>query len=297
MRTVISIVCFLVLSWLSNACQLRPVIRANEGTLQPKSGTTDERIPFEVSVEFEGVSFSYDPRVFGSVTNNIVPEHKLVNPSFRPDGVAPECIQFEFELGRKDVGAGARIAVYPLDRFDDVYATSPHMVGVIKKEIAGLRKVLKDASFRLGREIPHLEWRDAGDDLYVKVRDFDFPTGSGVIFVTHWSIEPTLLSNRNLIYRFEGITADGKYYVTAETPVSVAFLPDDEPEEFEGYTYRNLYGENSNSKDGAARIEMYRSSILMRLEELNSNDYSPNLEKFERIISSLRINSGQNRER
>ena len=279
----------LVVACFGFACSYKPNVRSNEGSLESKSESVEEALPSEQVIDFEGVSFTYDPRVFGDVKKEVVPERKLEDPTHKPDYVAPKCIQFEFEFGRKD-SSNARIAVYPLDRFDDAYAISPEMVKYINDHIAGLRKALINSSFRLDHEIPHLEYRDAFDVLYAKVRDFDFPSGNGIIFVTYWGIEPELISNRNLIYRFEGITADGKFYVTAETPVSVAFLPDGYTEEFEGYTYDNLYKGNSNSTDSEARIEKYRNSISKRLEKLNSTDYSPHLEKFEAIISSLKIN-------
>jgi len=282
------ITCLLIFVSLLVGCNLRPSIRGNEGSLESKTETVEETIPSDQAVEFEGVSFHYDPRVFGDVKKEVVPERKLERPDNKPDYVAPDYVQFEFESGEEN--NKARIAVYPLDKFDDAYAINPDMVKYIKDHIAGLRKVLKDPSFRLSGQIPHLEYADASDDFYVKVRDFDFPSGNGIIFVTRWVIENDLISNRNLVYRFEGITSDGKFYVTAETPVSVSFLPDAEPEEFEGYTYENLYKGNSNSKDAEARIEKYRKSITTRLEKLNSNEYSPNLEKFNAIISSLKIN-------
>ncbi len=287
MSTILRYVFLVAVACVFLACDLKPAVRSNEGTLQPKTELVEETIPSEEAVEFEGVSFRYDPRVFGSVTREVVPEHKLENPTDKPDYVAPQHIRFEFEFGREF--SKARIAVYPLNGFEKAYAVSLHMVGVINDDIAGLRKVLKNPTFRLDREIPHLEYRDASDNFYVKVRDFDFPTGNGIIFVTHWSHGADLVSNRNLLYRFEGITADGRYYVTAETPVSIAFLPDDSPDEFEGYTYKNLYEGNSSEKDATARIEKYRKSITTRLEKLNSNDFSPNLDKFEAIIASLRI--------
>jgi len=264
-------------------------VRGNEGTLEAKNTSTeDQAIASDQPVDFEGVSFHYDARVFGEVRKEVVPEHKLEDPTYKPDYVFPQHVLFEFEFGSVDSGK-TRIEVYPLDRFDDAYAINPNLVADMKEQIAGLQKVLKDPSFRLHNQIPHLDFSDGSDIFYVKVRDFDFPSGDGIIFVAYWDIENSLISNRNLVYRFEGITADRKFYVNAETPVNVAFLPDDMPQEFEGYTYENLFGGNSNSKDAEGRIKKYRDSISTRLEKLNSTEYSPALEKFEEIISSVKI--------
>jgi hypothetical protein len=288
MRVVLGLVCFLVSVCALSACQLKPVIRSNEGTLEPKAESVEETIPSEAAVAFEGVSFRYDPRVFGTVTKELVPEHKLEEPDHKPDYVAPEHVLFEFEFGREY--SKAQIAVYPLSEFPNAYSVSPDMVAYIKKDIERLRRVLKDPSYRLNGDIPHLPYADVSRFFSVRVRDLDFQNGDGIIFVTHWSHGADLVSNRNLLYRFEGITSDGRYYVTAETPVSVAFLPDDPTDEFEGYAYKNLF-EGLNSKEAMARIKKYRESITTRLEKLNSNDFGPALEKFEAIISSLRVDS------
>jgi hypothetical protein len=293
MRILIRSACFLLIACFLS-CNIKPEIRSNEGSLESKSESAEEAIPSEQAVDFEGVSFTYDPRVFGDVKKEVVPEVKLKEPDEKPDEVAPQHIRFEFEFGREY--SKARIAVFPLEGFEDVYGVSPDSVANMKEYIAGLRKVVNDSSFRVDGQIPHLEFRDASDNFYVKVRDFDFPSGDGVLFVTHWEHGVDFVTNRNLLYRFEGITADGKYYVTAQAPVSVAFLPDDSPREFEGFTEEDLMEFMRNSKVAVAKHKKYIESISTRLEKLTSSDFSPNLEKFEAIISSLKI-KGQNRER
>jgi len=281
------ITCLLICACFLIGCNLRPSVRGNEGSLQAKSESAEESIPSDQEVDFEGVSFHYDPLVFGDVTKQVVPEHKLEDPTDKPDYVEPKNVRFDFEFKRKDGGGSARLVIYTLEEFDDAYAIDPHMVKWVNDEIAGLRKVLRDPSFRIQGQIPRVEFADASDDFYVKVRQYDFQSGDGIIFVTHWNSEVSLISNRNLVYRFEGITADGKYFIVAETPVSVAFLPDTSPVDFEGYTARSVYFDQGSE----AKLKSYRKSISTRLEKLNANDYSPSLEKFEEIISSLKIDS------
>ena len=242
----------------------------------------------DATVDFEGVSLIYDANTFGEVKYEVVPARPLESPDDKPDYVAPEYVLFTFELGRES--AEAEIAVYPLNDFPVVYSVSPDLIELMREKLDGLKRVLQDSSYRLDDEIPQLPYRDASDNFYVKVRHLDFNDGEGIIFVTHWMQGLDLVSNRNLVYRFVGITRDGKYYVTGEMPVSVDFLPDDTPREFEGYTYENLYGVPDHSNNSLTpRYKTYIESITTRLEKLQPRDYSPNLEKFESVISSLQV--------
>ena len=285
MRTIFGsgllfLVCFVF------ACNLKPAIRSNEGALQTKSDSAEEPIPSDQAVDFEGVSFRYDPSVFGDVTKEVVPEHRLEAADQKPEGVGPRHVRFMFELGEEY--NKAELLVFAIDEFPGAYGVDSESVEHIKKESDALRKVLKDPTYRLDGDIPHLPFEDVAANFYVKVREFDFQNGDGVLFVTHWEHGVDFISNRNLLYRFEGLTADGKFYVTAEMPVSVGFLPDN-PSEFEGYTEKDLTDLMANSNGATAKHEAYIKSIATRLEKLNSNDYSPALEKFEAVISSLSI--------
>jgi hypothetical protein len=237
------------------------------------------------TVDFEGVSFSYNPKVFGNVKTEVVPAQLLEEPDHKPDYVDPEHVQFIFDLGGDD--NNANLAVYRLKHFPIVFGVSPHMVKYTTEKIEGLKRALKDSSYRLEGDIPHLPYRDAGDNFFVKVREFDFEDGDGIIFVTHWTHGFDMVSNRNLLYRFEGITKDGRFYVTAEIPVSVDFLPGDSPSEFEGFTYESFF---KGSEDATRkRYKTYIESISGRLEKLKPEQFTPHLNNLETIISSLEI--------
>lgn len=240
----------------------------------------------ERAAEFNGVSFRYDPTVFGNVKSEAVPAQPLEEEDYKPDGVAPDHILFTFEFGRSD--RDVKLAVYPLNGFPKAYSVNPKLVKAMQQEIKGLKDVLKDSLSRLDGQIPHLPFEDASNDFYVRARHFNFLNGKGILFVTHLSHGAALVSNRNLIYRYEGITDDGKYYVTAETPVSVDFLPYSSPDRFEGFTYENLF-ETYRRPEAKRRYDDYIKSITDRLKKLEPTDYRPNLEKFDSMIASLRI--------
>lgn len=250
------------------------------------SPTEQQTLANRKQVDFEGVTFSYDTSVFGKVESKIVPEYKLQQRDDKPDGVAPECRCFTFKLGAEH--QNAVLQVYALDRFPQVYAKNEASVARITIEIDGLKRVIEDEKYRLDGEIPHLPFVDASQDFQSKVKRFPFKNGTGVIFVMHWDIELNLISNRNLIYRYEGITTDGEFYVTAEMPIKAPFLPEEAPDEFEGF---RVWDENRYAADALddKKLSNYRKGISKRLETLPNDQFRPKLKYFEDLISSLSI--------
>ena len=98
-----------------------------------------------------------------------------------------------------------------------------------------------------------------------------------------------MVSNDHLRYVFEGLSSDGKYYVLAEIPISVKFLPEDPPDEFEGYKQSYLFEDYETSDTIKRRYRNYISSITTRLDNLSPNDFNPSLRYLEEMISSLKI--------
>ena len=238
------------------------------------------------AVAFKNVAFSYDKTVFGEVQSETVAAQSLDEPGDKPDGVAPQYIRFAFALGRED--SDAHISVYPVTDFAKAFAVNKNLEKTMQQKVKGLKQVIQDPAYRHQGEIPHLPFRDATDNFYTRVKQVTFQGGKGVVFVTHWTHGVALISNKNLVYRFEGFTDDGKYYITAETPVSVRFLPFDPPDKFEGFTYEHLY-EAYRRPEMKRRYEDYLKSITDRLRKLEPVDFYPNLNHFEAMIGSLKV--------
>jgi hypothetical protein len=159
----------------------------------------------------------------------------------------------------------------------------------MEEEVEALRKVLSDKNVRHENEIPILPWGDASQSFQTNVKLSEFDKGKGIFFVTYFNTEMALISNDHLQYVFEGLTSDGKYYVLAQIPISVGFLPDESPTEFEGYKEKFLYDDYPYSDAHNKRYKDYISSITTRLEKLSARGFHPDLKNLEEIIASLKI--------
>lgn len=152
---------------------------------------------------------------------------------------------------------------------------------------AWLRKKSRGREYLRGR-MPLVPMYDVGEALRAKVSYVDFRGGSGVAFVTQYTIEDTLVSNQALAYVFQGLTRDGQYYVSAAFPVAAPFLPSD-------YTEREAarLGLNQavlSDTKLERRYKNYLARTARRLEALPPGDYRPGLGLLNDLLRSLDVN-------
>jgi hypothetical protein len=269
---------------IRNTPEIKPSPYESEFSLRQAG---EIQLPSGGEIAYKGVSFNYNPKIFGEVKVREVNEYALKNESDRPDSVAPERLIFTFDLLTDFTRT--YIAIYPIEEFPRMYAVNKESMKAMQEEIRDFKKVLQNKNYRVKGKIPYLPFVDASQSFQVKVKNSKFKNGSGIFFLTHWSTEVALISNNHLRYIFEGLTSDGKYYVLAEMPARVDFLPEDSPEEFEGYKSSYLFEDYLHPNEIKPRYKKYISQITQRLENLPRDKYKPNLKYFEEIISSLKI--------
>jgi hypothetical protein len=94
-----------------------------------------------------------------------------------------------------------------------------------------------------------------------QVRYLDFAGGAGVRFIARYSMEDNPTVAENIFYTFQGITTDGRYYISAFYPIAVKDLP-----------------------EMAATL-----TTLNFLNRLVPADFSPDLDRIDEMIKSLQL--------
>jgi hypothetical protein len=163
-----------------------------------------------------GVSFTYDDAVLKKPTAHHVKALPLTTPTDIPEGVAPAHVEIQFG---KDQGT---VWVFPttdsgVKDFRKAYPTHADAQKL-------LRAVLRERPANR-KELPSLPWADTGQAFNKKIGYLDFHGGSGIAWLTQWTIEPVPVNNSQLQYRFQGLTKDGAFYVAAQINVSLPSLP------------------------------------------------------------------------
>lgn len=115
--------------------------------------------------------------------------------------------------------------------------------------------------------------------MHVQTKYLDFQNGSGVGFVTYYAQDASPITADRIFYTFQGLTTDGKYYITVYHPVTTALLPTDANTALGGKSY----------DEWAKDYQAYLDKLVADLNGLNPAAYTPNLTLIENLIQSISV--------
>jgi hypothetical protein len=127
-----------------------------------------------------------------------------------------------------------------------------------------------------GDQLPFLPLLNETQVLHAGVHYLDFKGGKGVRYLTQLAQGMVPVNNNELIYTFQGLTSDGKYYIAAVLPVTNSELPAD--------------SKLSNAQTKALNdYPTYRSGMFTLLNQQPAENFSPDLNKLDALIRSIEI--------
>jgi hypothetical protein len=271
-------------------------VRGNaDGLGQPFSLDASNPRRTQKRVTYGRVSFSYSPLLAEEVRTETVREQRLENADEKPDNATPTHVAFHLEGSysaehRSSFFDSPAIHVYSISEYKKVLGASKLYVEQLDRDVQALKRDLRDKPPHVDSTIPVLPWVDAVQAFRAHVKYIEFTNGKGILFLTQYNIEPSIINNDGLAYIFQGLSDDGQYYISATFPVSAPNLPKSfDTQTFEGYTIPENYYKDFESNKKA--YQQYLDRIGQQLSELPPEKYQPELRLFEELISSLRIDS------
>ncbi len=127
-----------------------------------------------------------------------------------------------------------------------------------------------------GDHLPFLPPFNAAQVMHAQVQFLDFKNGKGVRFVTQFDQAPLPINNSELIYTFQGLTSDGKYYVAGVLPV----------------THPDLPATQQVSTQQAAELSdfsAYLTKTVTWLDQQPGASFTPDLAKLDALIQSIEV--------
>lgn len=224
-----------------------------------------------VNISSKGVTFSYPASMGSKNSAKKVAAFPLPSPDDKPDDVAPEHWDVTFAK------TNAHIYVFP---------TSDPKVKNFKKSYPTVADATTDLTSLLKRKslsptnIPYLPWMDASTPINSHVKYVNFKGGSGVRYIATYQIEPEVVSNDGLLYSMQGLTTDGKYFVSAMIPIKSKTLP----AKSDVATWsKEKY--DAFSKDFAN----YSKKEEAKLNKIADGAFSPSIADLDKIIKSIKV--------
>jgi hypothetical protein len=133
-------------------------------------------------------------------------------------------------------------------------------------------------------ELPYLPLPNAAQVLHAAGTYLSFPGASGIRYLTLYRQDFSPYLRREVLYTFQGLTNDGRYYVSFTFPVSPPFLParlEDVPE-----AERSLGEGRLPQAEEQRLIQAYISRVTQQLNALTG---SADLRQLDAVVRSMRL--------
>jgi hypothetical protein len=172
-----------------------------------------------------------------------------------------------------------QILVIPLEEYRKLYKNEDQR-SAFDNEIDRLKSLLKDKPGKVEEPITVMPPLGAQQVFHLRLKYIDFNGGNGIRFITHYAQNIDPVTNASLFYTFQGMTSDGKYYLSAFIPLETSALPKD------------LQSTSKSEQDEAANLfDVYINRVAGVLNNLKVEDFKPNLIDLDSVMQSLEVKS------
>jgi hypothetical protein len=291
---ILAIMCLLLVScslpftinWKTATPELLGTPEIQLPTVAPQETQAEPTIVPTTALAFEGTEYN-----LGGVYM-VVPECLAATPS----GVIVPAVPYDEMNGPMEYYPEHRkitFEQYPLaDKFFDpmirIYPAAEFaaMNSVIADRISAMQTLLTSTPANPDG-IPLLPMFNAAQVFRARVGYFPFQNGSGVRFLTEYAQYYAPVNNYDLFYSYQGLTADGKYWVSAIFPVNLPWL-----QVTWNSTEVPVDGVPAPAMDSAnlqADMETYYATMLDRLNGESGEAFTPSVNCLDQFMQSLSI--------
>jgi hypothetical protein len=184
-------------------------------------------------------------------------------------GVLPEYMQVTFrDYVISNHLITPQIFIYPVQELQEVNENTIPIITSLKALLQSPQEITI---------MPFLPLFNAQQVIHAHVQYLDFQSGQGLRYLTQYDQAFIPINNYELIYTYQGLTGDGKYYVAAVLPVHHPSLPADgavtgnEPPEF------------------TSDFPTYLKNMVASLNTQAATTFTPDLTQLDTMMSSLEV--------
>lgn len=172
----------------------------------------------------------------------------------------------------------AKLVVYPVAEFVAMNQSVADRVGAMQNALA---------SQQIPETVPLLPIFNAAQVFKAQAELISFQNGQGIRYLTEYAQYYAPATNQDLFYSFQGITSDGKYWVSAIFPVNAAYLQEsfDNPAVPPG----GIPAPSFDDPNLDASMTAYYGNMINLFNNTPDGDFIPGLDCLDQYISTLQI--------
>jgi hypothetical protein len=166
-----------------------------------------------------------------------------------------------------------QIWVYPVQRFSEL------LPDIIPARVYELQSFISTGIWE-EKVRPFLPTIFEKQSFVTHEKALSFNGGQGVRYVTQYTEGPNPITNRNIIYTFQGLTDDEIYWVAVTLPISNPILPDEYNTLPQGYTQERLMLD----------YDTYIGEVQSALNKQTLDSFTPGFNSLDKLVESITIN-------
>ena len=225
----------------------------------------------QTNVTCNGVMLFLDPALASGFNCQSVPE--AADTSMPPFAVNPQYTEITLQgYPLADRFMTPHIDFFPVDRYAQL------LPDLLPAQVTALKSLIGGAAPGTG-ELPLLPIQNAAQQMHVQYHVIPFVNGSGTRFLTQYAQSFDPINNHDMFYTFQGLTGDGKYWISAILPVSNPSLPADGKNPPNGQSWDD-FGNN---------FPKYMADMNIQLDSQTPESYSPSISALDALIASIKV--------
>jgi hypothetical protein len=166
----------------------------------------------------------------------------------------------------------AHIDLFPVPRFSELAPDA------VPSRVAALQALIGGGAPGTGA-LPLLPIFNAAQEFYAHYQVVPFASGSGIRYLTQYAQFADPVNNHDMFYSYQGLTSDGKYWISAILPVSHPSLP-----------------ANGDNPPGGQSPEQFSNNFPTYIADMTTqlnaeveNSFSPALPMLDTLVSSIQV--------
>jgi hypothetical protein len=178
-----------------------------------------------------------------------------------------------------------RLEIY---KVADLMAGSDFLKGIVAnlQAIVAQKPPLVSAASQLPTQtLPFLPVFNAAQIIHTKGQYVTFKNGTGIRYLTQFDQAFLPINNQEVIYTFQGLTSDGKYYVVAVLPVAAPVLAPTDDYKATGKAFVPFPADTSDPQV----VQRYFQDVLAKVDALADSEFMPSLTLLDAMLQSVQV--------